>query len=288
MSTAAPLVRDEVLAARASDGTPLAGRMWNPTERSAVAVVLTHGVASAHDSGMGTWFGAELAARGWSVAAFDRRDARTAGGDLTFADGLDDISAALDALGEAGFERMVLCGHSKGTLFVPNYAATRSDDRVAAIGLFGPVHDNRAAAREMLMGENYDSNVAAAISAMEAGDPRPVPLKMIGGPALEMAPEAFLSFFGPDADAVPLEWVTKVSVPVYASVASTDGLTPIHFHRALVDAAVRAGVDIRSVVIEDRQSGRDPVEAHRFIGLEEQAAEPFNEWLTKQIESEKQ
>lgn len=287
MTTAAPQVHEEELTARASDRSQLPGRMWTLAERSDVVVLLTHGVASAHDSGMGTWFGREMASRGWSVAAFDRRDARTVGGDLTFTDGLDDVAAAVDAVSGAGFERVVLCGHSKGTLFVPHYAATRSDGRVVAIGLFGLVHDNREAAREMLMGENYDSNVAAARAALDAGDSQPVPLKMLGGPLLEMAPEAFLGFFGPDADAVPLEWITKVSLPAYACVASTDALTPRHFHETLVEAALGAGVDIHSEVIEDPEAGRDAAEAHRFIGLEAQAAEPFNQWLTTQIDRER-
>lgn len=244
-----------------------------------MAVLLTHGVASAHDSGMGAWLGPELAARGHAVVSFDRRDARGLGGTLDFSDGLDDIASAVEATAALGFEGVVLAGHSKGTVFVPHYAVARSDPRVVAAALFGLVHDNRVAARDVLMGGRYEANVESAQRALEAGIDLPIPLATLGGPPLEMTPRAFLDFFGPDADAVPLEWVTRLRVPLYASRASTDTHTPLRFHQAVVDAATSAGVQVRSVVIIDPEPERDPADAHRFAGLEGDAAEPFSEWL---------
>ena len=300
MSAAHPLCEAVAVEATAVDGTPLAGLRWDPPVSpadgpdDAPALVLTHGVASAHDGGISVWLGPEMAARGHTVFSFDRRDARGFGGSLTFGDGLDDLASAIDAAQAQGFGRVVLVGHSKGTLYVPGYAATRADVRVAAVGLFAPVHDNREAARELLMGEHYDANVAAAVAAADAHSGVPgsgssaavISVATVGGPELEMTPAAFLDFFGPGARAVPLDCIGAVGVPVFTAWATTDSLTPGHFGSALVDAARSAGADINAEVIVDADPGRDPADAHRFTGLEQQAAGSFARWLRDHTQGE--
>lgn len=136
------------------------------------------------------------------------------------------------------------------------------------------------AGRQSLMGEHYEANVAAATEALEAGAEDPIPLTTLGGPPLEMKPRSFLSIFGPDSKAVPTHWIRRVSLPVLACRADTDSLTPSQFHEELVGAAVGAGVAVTSEVIEDPDPTRDPVDAHRFNGLESATADLFTGWLT--------
>jgi pimeloyl-ACP methyl ester carboxylesterase len=274
-----PEVTETPLSIAAIDGTSLAGTFVEPRNPGPIAVVITHGVASSHAGGVARWLGQELARHGIASVALDRRDAGTAGGSWTFDDGVDDLAVAIDVCDKLGYSQVVLAGHSKGTTYVPYYAATRHDMRVKAIALFAPVHDQRAVARESLMVDQYRENLRAALEAADRGDPTPIPIATAAGPPLEMSPAAFISMFGPESDAVPRRWVTEIDVPTFVCRARTDSLTPDSYQDAIVNAGHAARVPIVSIVVEDPLDDRDPADAHRFGGLESVTAKAFAGWI---------
>ena len=153
-----------------------------------------------------------------------------------------DIAAALDFLERMGFEHFGLVGRSYGADAVANYLATDADAslatpdqrRVLAAVLFDPVTDVRKFAGSGLDGAGYGPKVADA-QATVAAKRGLIPVNIEPGyhPPEDDAPwvvagryvlpaEAFLNYFGPEAQRGNLAVLSHLPVPTLAVVTAND------------------------------------------------------------------
>ncbi|WP_394762672.1 serine aminopeptidase domain-containing protein [Phenylobacterium sp.] len=189
-----------------------------------------------------TRFAAErLAARGYTVLSLYSHLER--GYPLNrFEQTRYDISAALDFLERMGFEDIALAGRSYGAIAVANYLA-ESDDaalatpgkrRVQAAILFDPLTDVRRYVASDLAGPGYGAKLAAARAAVAAKTGLiPVDIEPGYHPPEKEAPwmvagryvmpaEAFLSYFGPEAQTRNLSVLGRLPIPTLAVVTAGD------------------------------------------------------------------
>ena len=124
------------------DGLRLHGLAWQPAGTAASAartVVLVHGLGEhvGRYAALGDW----LAERGWTLRGHDHRGhGRSPGrrGTLTSShDLVDDLAAAIDALGATAPSPPLLLGHSLGGLVAVTYAL-RHPARIAGLVLSSP------------------------------------------------------------------------------------------------------------------------------------------------------
>jgi pimeloyl-ACP methyl ester carboxylesterase len=167
-----------------------------------------------------------------------------------------DIAAALDFLERMGFEHFGLVGRSYGSDAVANYLATDDDAslatpdqrRVLAAVLFDPVTDVRKFVGSGLSGARYGPMVADA-QATVASKRGLFPVNIEPGyhPPENEAPwvvagryvlpaEAFLNYFGPEAQTRNLAVLSRLPVPTLAVVTSSDPASSAEALRSLTEA----------------------------------------------------
>jgi pimeloyl-ACP methyl ester carboxylesterase len=150
---------------RTRDGVWLDGVLAEPRRRRRAALVWVHGLGSAFASGQPLIreLAARLNAAGVAYLKLNTRGhdtvarggARLAGAAFErFGDCREDIRAMVGLARRAGYERVILAGHSTGANKVLHYAARVRDRRVRGLILLGPVSDvageaKRIGAREL-------------------------------------------------------------------------------------------------------------------------------------------
>ncbi|WP_293897743.1 alpha/beta hydrolase [Phenylobacterium sp.] len=153
-----------------------------------------------------------------------------------------DISAALDLLERMGFEDLVLAGRGYGAIAAANYLA-ESDDaalatpdrrRVRAAVLIDPLTDVRAFVSSGLSGPDYDAKVAQARVDVAAGrglipgvvepgyHPPEHDAPWVVAGRYAMPAEAFLNYFGPEAQARNLSALSRIPIPTLGLVSAGD------------------------------------------------------------------
>lgn len=273
-------VRSAAIGATATDGTLLEGTILEPASSRPCAVLITHGVASDHRGGVARWLGPLLATAGFTVLSLDRRDRGTGPITATFDDGLADIATAVDVLTGRGHARIVLCGHSKGTVYLPTFEATRERRDIVGLALFATMHDNHAVARDVLWPDDFPAALRDAARRLESGDDEPFPVDGTPG-SPTISPSAFLSFFGADTPAAPVRSITGVRVPTLLCRVDSDSFAPASFQRAVANAGRSAGVAISELTMT--APGSTPSAAHRFDGVEDETAHRVTEWIERVV-----
>lgn len=274
----------EQVCVKAVDGTPLDGKLTLPSDARPTAVLISHGTAGSYSRRVASWLGAHMAPHGYATLALNRRDHDDQNYRTTFEFGTDDLRVAMDLLEQHGFHRVFLCGHSKGSIYLPQYVVETSDPRVVALGMLGAVDDMVTSAREVLMEGHYDANLALATQAVDEGRGDEVltfasPLE----PQIQLMARGFLSYFGPDSVARPVETIRHVKVPTLLCCCSTDALTPPVYHERIHEAGKQAGVPVDYVLLEDPEPQRHPHDGHGFIGTEAALAERMVQWLQQRV-----
>ena len=167
--------------AHTRDGLWLDGFICEPRRRRRdVALIWVHGLGSAFASGQPLIreLAARLNAAGLAYLKLNTRghDAVTRGGGRLagaaferFGDCVKDISAMIALARRAGYERVILAGHSTGANKVLHYAARVRDRRVRGLILLGPVAD--AAAEVKRVGRREMQRRVAVAARLARRDP---------------------------------------------------------------------------------------------------------------------
>ena len=137
---------------RTRDGVWLDGVIAEPRRRRKVALIWVHGLGSVFSSGQPLLrtLAASLNAAGIAYLKLNNRghDTVARGGKRLagaaferFGESVEDIRTAIALARRAGYERVVLAGHSTGANKVLHYVARGRDRRVIGLILLGPVSD---------------------------------------------------------------------------------------------------------------------------------------------------
>jgi pimeloyl-ACP methyl ester carboxylesterase len=152
LASRVPGVPVALVRARTRDGVWLDGLMTEPRRRRRTALVWAHGLGSAFASGqplihaLSTRLSAagiayfKLNNRGHDVVA--RAGARLAGAAFErFGESVEDLRGMITLASRAGYDRVILAGHSTGANKALHYMARVRDRRVRGLVLLGPVSD---------------------------------------------------------------------------------------------------------------------------------------------------
>src|SRR5712692_2737427 len=137
---------------RTRDGVWLDGVIAEPRRRRNVALIWVHGLGSVFSSGQPLIhaLSTRLNAAGIAYLKLNNRghDTVTRGGRRLagaaferFGESVEDIRTAIALARGAGYERVILAGHSTGANKVLHYVARGRDRRVIGLILLGPVSD---------------------------------------------------------------------------------------------------------------------------------------------------
>ena len=273
----------ELVALPTSDGITLDGTLWTPPgTASDTAIALFHGTGAAFYHPLLAWLGPRLAALGYPTLSLNRRDHSQFFGCYPLHDAAMDHAHAIDLLCARGARRVVLAGHSYGTVTAPYYMTRTDDARVPALVLLSALGDLRIGSERMAGGkEPYDRVVAEARGQVAAGNGDGVfvfaPM-VPGGMPLPHRWSVFLDKRGPDSEAVPAELIRHLGArPLLAVRDPADpfpAATPPA--QALLEAA---SPQLDYVLLDDLRGGQMDETAHRFAGREAELLTLVTGWL---------
>jgi pimeloyl-ACP methyl ester carboxylesterase len=279
-------VATELVRLDAPDGTPLDGALFAPdgTGPARTAIALFHGTGGEFCNSLFNALGRGLAAQGWPVLALNRRDHGQNFGFVTLAEGAMDQRVAVDYLDSLGAERVVLGGHSYGTVTVPWYVARTDDRRVPAMLLYAALGDLRPASIAICGGpERYDAWVAEARAAVAEGrgdEAFLIPPMVSGYLPMVNTYAVFLDKRGPESECAPVELVRRTGDrPILALRHARDPFpATLPPAREQLEAA-NAKLDY--VLVEDDGAGPATPEMHFFAGHEARVLDITTDWLTR-------
>ena len=279
---AQPAAQREFVQVQTDDSVALSGAVWTPAGRSRpMAVVLTGGTGSEFYD-YTRW--AELfAGAGYPTVALNRRDHGASFGEEPFEPSALDLRYAIDLAVRRGATRVVLVGHSYGTVTASYYLVTARDKRVVAAILLAPLADLRAATARILGQDAYDEAVKVARQMVAEGKGQqtyvmPSSPGRVAQPSL-ISYAVFLNKRGPQARTAPAELLQTADVPILAVRDPADPLpgTLPPAQQQLEAATPR----LEYILLPDTHAGRSDPRAHEFVGRESELFTLMLDWIAK-------
>ncbi len=276
-------VRTELVAIDAGEGLVLNGAAWLPqTGAAETGIALFPGTGSEFYQPWLSYAGPRLAAAGYSTIALNRRDHGGFFGFHGMAASAMDHRHAVDYLAARGVRRIILAGHSYGTLTAPLYVRNTGDPRVAGLILYAPLGDMRAASEQIVGGrENYQRIVAEAeakVAEGKGGEAFLIPPMVPGLIPMVHTYEMFLEKRGPDSEAVGFELIRHMGARPLLGVRDPDD--PFPATRPPAQEKLQAANPNLTYVLLDKIS-RERIDdtIHRFHGREEEVLKITLDWL---------
>lgn len=286
---ATPATSLEFLAITAIDGNRVDAVLWQPPAREraeTTLVVHVHGSGSNYAKPPNNILGAGLAATGRAVLAINTRQHDEKVATENFFDIRRDIEAAVYTGRALGYRRLVLQGHSLGSVQALFYAAANWDADIKAVALLA-MFGNLAWKTRTILVQDEDQFKAlseAAMAALRAGrENEPLPMKMgwFTDTAMPVTAQHFLTYRREELSAADSTyWIRRVKLPILMVRSEADGLIQPFEPYMLLSAAHAEGslvADIRYAMLPDK--GKRSLQGHVFVGTEAALITAIAGWL---------
>ncbi len=278
-------VKLELVSAKTDDGIVLYGLIWTPASGKAkIGVVLSAGTYAEFYDLPFDWMGQKLAENGYLAISMNRRDHGLEFGYHNMEAAAADHRIHIDILAKRGAEKIVLAGHSYGTVTVPYYVMTTDDPRVKAMLLFSPLGDLRPGSVIICGGKDkYDAIVAQAKEMVAAGKGKEafmIPPMVPGGRPIVNTYENFLDKRGPDSKAAPVEILKSVGSRPMLGIRDPGDPFPATLPPAQ-QMLMAANPNLEYVLLPDIRKGKTDPMAHYYLGRENEVFKITLDWLKK-------
>lgn len=275
----------ELIALETDDGMTLSGALWTPSHSAATtAIALFAGTGAEFYEPLFIRLGEGLAAAGFATVALNRRDHGQYFGLHRLHDAAMDQRYAIDLLCARGAGRVLLAGHSYGTVTAPYYVAETDDARVAGLILLAALGDLRQGSIAIVGGQkSYDAIVAdctAAVAAGRGNETFLIPPMVAGYPPMLHSYDVFLDKRGPDSRAVPVELIRHVGArPLFAVRDPADPFpATLPPAQEMLEAA---NPNLTYRLLELGRAASPTANAHYFAGREDEVFRHLMTWMQR-------
>ena len=243
------------LAITAIDGVRVDGVLWQPTATAPADTTL---VIHIHGSGANYWkppgdgLGADLAAGGRGMLAINTRQHDEHVATDNFFDIRRDIEAAVATARALGYRRLVLQGHSLGSIQVLFYAATNWDRDIKAASLLGMVGNIAWKTRHILVQDEpqFRALCEEAMAALRRGAETarlPLPMGWFVGDKMPVTAQHFLTYRREESSTTDsCFWIARVKLPILMVRNEADGIIQPFEPYMLLSAAHAEGSSWRA------------------------------------------
>jgi alpha-beta hydrolase superfamily lysophospholipase len=291
-----PRISTSLLDVAAADGTQLTGVLYEPAagnDKSRPAFILVHGWTGDVMRATTHWLGQRLAQRGYAALAIETHSSGfrgIVGGKL--GDTARDIGPWVDLLSARGYRAIIGAGHSAGGLWLSAYLNETKDARIKGVVYLAPMRDMPKHARLAMGEDRYARAVLQAEEAVRDGkgastlidmpfpqpayedDPRqPMFLPSPGSGFTYYYADSFLSYWGPQSQAIHTKLVGNIKLPVLALGGSRDPFMQGGF---LLEFTTAAGKSASQIFY-----GGPNGATNSFEGYEGRVVEDIVTWLNK-------
>ena len=261
----------------------LNGVLWRPDEsNSKTAIALFSGTGAEFFNSLFVFLGPRLAAAGYMTLSLNRRDHGSQFGFHSLVDAAGDQGLGIDYLVSQGAEKVILGGHSYGTVTVPFYVSETNDPRVVGMLLYAPLGDLRSASIKICGGmEKYQEIVKEAEKKVKFNlgtEAFLIPPMVKGGMPLLQTYENFLDKRGPESRAVPIEILKNISDTKILGVRDPADPYPATLPPSQ-EKLEAANCDLEYFLLSDIRNGEFDADAHYFKEREEEVLKITLNWL---------
>ena len=276
---------------RTMDGYNVRAALWCPSNKPPAETTI---LLQVHGSGANfselplRAVARTLSAKGYAALAIStRQHDENVNTDNFFAVRLD-IDAAVATAKALGYRRIILQGHSLGTVQVEYYAATSWDPALKAVILTGPIGQLPWKSRNIIIQneDTYRALMKAAREAMKDGKvAEPLSMKMpYFGRELPVTAQHFLTYRDESVSVADgTFWVPRIPLPILLLRDQADGIVLPFEPYMLVSAAHAEGSLVQGIaykLIPDQH----PISfaAHSFTNNTEPLVDAVVAWLAQQ------
>lgn len=276
---------------KAIDGNEIDAALWQPEGKSPAATTM---LVQVHGSGANFTelplrsIARALSAKGYAALTISTRQHDERVNTDNFYDVRKDIEAAVATAKALGYRRIVLEGHSLGTVQVEYFAATQWDPAFKAVILTGPFGKLPWKSRNILIQdeETYHALMAAAREGVKAGkaaDLLALKMPYLGGRQSPVTAQHFLTYRDETASAADgTFWVPRIPLPILMLRDQADGVVLPFEPYMLLSAAHAEGSLVEGItyqVVPDQH----PVSAagHIFTDNTAPLIDAVSAWLTQ-------
>ena len=275
----------ELVCLDAGQNILLDGVVWKPKENtSKMAIVLFPGTGAEFFNTLFVFLGPRLAAEGYTTLSLNRRDHGLQFGFHSLADAAKDQGLGINFLVSLGAEKVILGGHSYGTVTAPFYLFETNDPRVAGMLLYAPLGDLRSASITICGGiEEYQKILNEAERKVKMGlgmEAFLIPPMVKGGMPLLQTYKNFLDKRGPESRAVPIEILKKISGIKILGVRDPADPYPATLPPSQKKLEA-ANSDLEYYLLNDIRNGEFDADAHYFKEREEEVLSITLNWLKR-------
>jgi pimeloyl-ACP methyl ester carboxylesterase len=279
----------QFLAINAIDGSGIDAALWHCAAKApadTTLVIHVHGSGANYAKPPGDGLGAGLAAGGRAVLAINTRQHDEHVATDNFFDVRRDIEAAVATARALGYERIVLQGHSLGSIQILFFAATNWDRDLRAVSLLGMVGNIAWKTRHILVQDEaqFRALCEEAMAALRRGAENeilPLPMGWFVGDKMPVTAQHFLTYRREESSAADsCFWIARVKLPILMVRNEADGIIQPFEPYMLLSAAHAEGSlveSIRYVALPDSRP-RSP-EGHSFVGNTEPLVATIAAWL---------
>jgi pimeloyl-ACP methyl ester carboxylesterase len=286
---AAPGTSLQFLAIDAIDGFRVEAALWLPDGQApadTTLVLQVHGSGSNSAKPPNGFLGAGLAATGRAVLCINTRQHDDLVATENFYDVARDLDAAVHTARALGYRRLVLQGHSLGTIHALYYAATNWDADIKAASLLGAVGNLPWKTRAILVQDEarFRALTEEAMAALRAGKDDQILAQPMGWFTPEPQPvtaQHFLTYRREEtAGADSTYWIRRVKLPILLVRNEADGvIQPFEPHMLLAAAHAEGSLVERIDFVLLPEKGPRSLAGHSFIGNEAPLVAAIDGWL---------
>ncbi|MGK7955894.1 MAG: DUF1749 domain-containing protein [Crocosphaera sp.] len=187
---------------------------------------------------------------------------------------VEDINAFVQSVLNRGYTSIILTGQSLGSNSIMRYCVQSPHPNIIAMVHFGPTQDCANWLQKYLGSDDYNHLFQQAEKAIKNSSKNQ---DLIGKPPYDKMlspsrPDAWLSWWGPDADTANLKTISQVKIPILMLCGSNDFFNDRERIDTLKNAAINSPL---TDIIWYEGCG------HNFANFEKQAANDVVNWLNQ-------
>ncbi len=282
----------QFLAITAIDGFKVEAALWQPDNKAPADTTM---IVQVHGSGGNL---AELPLRavaralspkGYAALTISTRQHDANVNTDNFFDERRDIEAAIATVKALGYRKIVLNGHSLGTVQVEYFAATDWDPAIKAVVLSGAFGNLPWKSRNILTQDedNYKALTEASLVALREGkaaDILALRMRWLGGVETKVTPQHFLTYRDDQTSAADgTYWIRRIPQPILLLRDQADGVVLPFEPYMLLSAAHAEGSLVQSikyVLVPDRHPPSPA--GHVFTDNTQPLIDAVSAWLAEQ------
>tara|TARA_B100000315_G_C14568141_1_gene584030 strand:+ start:613 stop:1530 length:918 start_codon:yes stop_codon:yes gene_type:complete len=259
----------------------LTGILYRSNKNTDVCVIIIHGTEGVFYEDLPGFLAPNLAENGYTSLSINLRNNGKEFATSNFEESSIDVKTIVDnVIKKLKFNKIVLIGHSLGSVISSHYIANNSVKELKGFGVFATAGDLPENTKNNYLGvETYNKRIKEAIESSKLKNGNKLFLMPFLDEKLPLLTthNSFLNYRGAKSNAVITKWVKKIKLPILIVRSSLDVIEKKWSEKIKKNAINSKQCEFYEI----KSKVKEPLEAHCFFGNELKTIEITLKWLKK-------